>query len=201
MKGRTFFDLRNEKNRRSLRKFIKEVAYAYAYVFGVSTRHEILLSYNITERCYYTILEKAVVWNIVDDATVYKMEEKALKNSKPYTKSSKRTKEKYARLREKRKEYIEFPFSKAEAISIVVQFTEDRYVTKKVLADIYCVTPRDIDKALYVASANCWIDDALFKKLKEQSLEGVSEEKSIQFFKDLEKLRENMKKPQQKENK
>lgn len=190
MKGRTFFDLRNEKNRRNLRKFIKEVA--YTYIFGASTRHEILLSYNITERCYYTILEKAVVWNIVDDATVDKMEEKAYANSKQYTKSSRRTKEKYARIREQREEYKRFPFTKKEAISIVVQFTEDKYLTKKILADIYCVTSRDIDKALYVACVNCWIDDALFKKLKDQSLEGISDEKSIQFFYDLEKNRKNL---------
>ena len=190
MKGRTFWDLRNEKNRRNLRKFIKEVA--YTYIFGTSTRHEILLSYNITERCYYTILEKAVVWNIVDDATVDKMEEKAYANSKQYTKSSRRTKEKYARIREQREEYKRFPFTKKEAISIVVQFTEDKYLTKKILADIYCVTSRDIDKALYVACVNCWIDDALFKKLKDQSLEGISDEKSIQFFYDLEKNRKNL---------
>ena len=190
MKGRTFWDLRNEKNRRNLRKFIKEVA--YTYIFGTSTRHEILLSYNITERCYYTILEKAVVWNIVDDATVDKMEEKAYANSKQYTKSSRRTKEKYARIREQREEYKRFPFTKKEAISIVVQFTEDKYLTKKILADIYCVTSRDIDKALYVACVNCWIDDALFKKLKDQSLEGISDEKSIQFFYDLEKNRKKL---------
>ncbi len=187
MKGITFLDLRKEKNRRSLRKIIKEVA--YTYVFGASTRHEILLSYNITERCYYTILEKAVVWNIVDDATVNEMEEKASENSKPYTKSSKRTKEKYARLREQREEYKRFPFTKKEAIRIVVEFTEDRYATKKVLADIYCVTPRDIDKALYVACANCWIDDALFKKLKDRSLEGA-----IKFFEHLQSGRESLKK-------
>lgn len=200
MKRRTFSDLEKKLTRKKLRMFIREVANFYANSdYGIS-RPYIANYYHITDSCYYKILEVAIIWNIVDDVVVKRMEEKTSYNATLHSGTANKTHEKYARLREQREEYKRFPFTKKEAISIVVQFTEDRGVTKKILADIYCVTQRDIDKALYVACVNCWIDDALFQKLKDQSLEGISDEKSIQFFEDLEKNRKNLRKLQ-KENK
>ena len=189
MKRQTFTDLQKRLvTRKKLRMFIREFAEFYANSdYGISKPY-LTKYYNVTDSCYRKLLELAVIWGVVDDATVDKMEEKTCYNASLHSGSSRRTEEKYARLREERAEYKKFPFTEREAIKIAVQFIEKR-ISKQTLADEYCVKKRDIDNALYVSSAYNWINDKLFEKLKNRSLENNNNPETIKFFEDLEKLR------------
>lgn len=187
MKKRTFSELQKSKSRKEFYKFIKEFAEFYAT--SGADNHYMIANYQVTESCYYKILEASIRWNIIDDETAKILEDKVKQNSSKHGGNIFRTQKKYEKLREEREEYKKFPFTKEEAIRIAVQLTEDEDITKKDLAEWYCVAVKDIDKALYLDCVNNWIEDILFFKLKEQSIAARNEKRTIDFFNELEKMR------------
>ena len=193
MKRKKFSDLEKVKNRAQMRKFIREVANLYASTKNSVSKDYITNYYQITDSCYYKILEYAVIWGVVSDVTVNRMEEKTCYNAQLHSGSSRQTKEKYAKLREERKEYLEFPFTKKEAKEITTLFAE-RKTTKEELANKFCTTKSKIDKAMYLAIKNNWVKDAIYIKIKENSLRVDSSEKTVEFFKELDSLRDANKK-------
>ena len=192
MKRRSFTDLEKDRNRKQMRTFVKEVAEFYANTDNEISKPYITNYYQITDSCYYKILEFAIIWGVVDDATVKRMEEKTCYNACLHSGSSYRTENKYSELKKLRREYAEFPFSRKEAKEITHLFIEER-INKENLARKFCTTKSKIDKAIYVSIESNWVKDEIYNKIKESSLKVDSSEETVNFFKKLDSLRESNK--------
>ena len=149
---------------------------------------------------YQQIIEQKDPFSIINEKNkelqeyneVNRMEEKTCYNAQLHSGSFRQTEEKYAKLRERRKVYKEFPFTKKEAKEITNLFIEEK-ISKEELAEKYCTTKPKIDKAIYVAIAENWIKDDQYMKIKESSLKIDSSEKTLGFFKQLDNLRASTK--------
>ena len=192
MKRRNFTDLEKTRNRKQMRKFIREVANFYANTDNGISKPYITNYYQITDSCYYKILECAVIWGVVTDKTVKKMEEKTCYNARLHSGTAFRTECKYAELKQLRKEYEKFPFTKKEAKEITILFSTGT-IAKEKLADIYATSKYKIDKAIYVAIESNLVKDEVYNKIKENSLRVDSSEKTVNFFKKLDFLRKSNK--------
>ena len=192
MKRRNYSELEKTRNRKQMRAFVREVAEFYANTDNEISKPYITNYYQITDSCYYKILEYAVIWGVVDDVIVKRMEEKTSYNAQLHSGTSYRTENKYSELRKLRREYAEFPFTKKEAKEITHLFVEEK-VSKEDLARKFCTTRSKIDKAIYVSIELNWVKDEIYNKIKESSLKADSSEKTVNFFKELDYLRESNK--------
>ena len=192
MKRRNYSELEKTRNRKQMRAFVREVAEFYANTDNGISKPYITNYYQITDSCYYKILEYAVIWGVVDDVIVKRMEEKTSYNAQLHSGTSYRTENKYSELRKLRREYAEFPFTKKEAKEITHLFVEEK-ISKEDLARKFCTTRSKIDKAIYVSIELNWVKDEIYNKIKESSLKADSSEKTVNFFKELDYLRESNK--------
>lgn len=192
MKRKNYSELEKTRNRRQMRAYVREVAEFYANTDNGISKPYITNYYQITDSCYYKILEYAVIWGVVDDVIVKRMEEKTSYNAQLHSGISYRTENKYSELRKLRREYAEFPFTKKEAKEITHLFVEEK-VSKEDLARKFCTTRSKIDKAIYVSIELNWVKDEIYNKIKESSLKADSSEKTVNFFKELDYLRESNK--------
>ncbi len=192
MKRKNYSELEKTRNRRQMRAFVREVAEFYANTDNGISKPYITNYYQITDSCYYKILEYAVIWGVVDDVIVKRMEEKTSYNAQLHSGTSYRTENKYSELRKLRREYAEFPFTKKEAKEITHLFVEEK-ISKEDLARKFCTTRSKIDKAIYVSIELNWVKDEIYNKIKESSLKADSSEKTVNFFKELDYLRESNK--------
>ena len=192
MKRKNYSELEKTRNRRQMRAYVREVAEFYANTDNEISKPYITNYYQITDSCYYKILEYAVIWGVVDDVIVKRMEEKTSYNAQLHSGTSYRTENKYSELRKLRREYAEFPFTKKEAKEITHLFVEEK-VSKEDLARKFCTTRSKIDKAIYVSIELNWVKDEIYNKIKESSLKADSSEKTVNFFKELDYLRESNK--------
>ena len=188
MKRKNYSELEKTRNRRQMRAFVREVAEFYANTDNGISKPYITNYYQITDSCYYKILEYAVIWGVVDDVIVKRMEEKTSYNAQLHSGTSYRTENKYSELRKLRREYAEFPFTKKEAKEITHLFVEEK-ISKEDLARKFCTTRSKIDKAIYVSIELNWVKDEIYNKIKESSLKADSSEKTVNFFKELDYLR------------
>ena len=175
-----------------MRAYVRGVAEFYANTDNGISKPYITNYYQITDSCYYKILEYAVIWGVVDDVLVKRMEEKTSYNAQLHSGTSYRTENKYSELRKLRREYAEFPFTKKEAKEITHLFVEEK-ISKEDLARKFCTTRSKIDKAIYVSIELNWVKDEIYNKIKESSLKADSSEKTVNFFKELDYLRESKK--------
>lgn len=192
MKRKNYSELEKTRNRRQMRAYVREVAEFYANTDNGISKPYITNYYQITDSCYYKILEYAVIWGVVDDVIVKRMEEKTSYNAQLHSGTSYRTENKYSELRKLRREYAEFPFTKKEAKEITHLFVEEK-ISKEDLARKFCTTRSKIDKAIYVSIELNWVKDEIYNKIKESSLKADSSEKTVNFFKELDYLRESNK--------
>ena len=192
MKRKNYSELEKTRNRRQMRAYVREVAEFYANTDNGISKPYITNYYQITDSCYYKILEYAVIWGVVDDVIVKRMEEKTSYNAQLHSGTSYRTENKYSELRKLRREYAEFPFTKKEAKEITHLFVEEK-ISKEDLARKFCTTRSKIDKAIYVSIELNWVKDKIYNKIKESSLKADSSEKTVNFFKELDYLRESNK--------
>lgn len=192
MKRKNYSELKKTRNRRQMRAYVREVAEFYANTDNGISKPYITNYYQITDSCYYKILEYAVIWGVVDDVIVKRMEEKTSYNAQLHSGTSYRTENKYSELRKLRREYAEFPFTKKEAKEITHLFVEEK-ISKEDLARKFCTTRSKIDKAIYVSIELNWVKDEIYNKIKESSLKADSSEKTVNFFKELDYLRESNK--------
>jgi hypothetical protein len=193
MKRKNYSELEKTRNRRQMRAYVREVAEFYANTDNGISKPYITNYYQITDSCYYKILEYAVIWGVVDDVIVKRMEEKTSYNAQLHSGTSYRTENKYSELKKLRREYAEFPFSRKEAKEITHLFIEER-INKENLARKFCTTKSKIDKAIYVSIESNWVKDEIYNKIKESSLKVDSSEETVNFFKKLDSLRELNKK-------
>lgn len=190
MKKRSFRDLAKVMSAQEMDRFCKKIAESYAnsetrFARSYYTEHE-----NISVSCFYKVLERAVIMNLVSEKTVDKMERKSELNQSAHAEGAgMTTKEKYAALRKKRNEYIIFLYSDEEIKKLATEFANNPEISKAQFADKYGVSPRVIDVLLKKSITENIIDDAMFLKIEERTLKRDSSKRTQDFFRLLHERR------------
>lgn len=183
MKKRSFRDLSKSMTAIQIDNFCKRIAESYAnsetkFARSYYTEHE-----NISKSCFYKVLERAVILNLVSEKTVNKMERKAELNQSVHAKGAGMTsKEKYAILRKKRNEYIIFLYSDEEITELAKDFANHPEISKAQFAERYDVSIQVIDTLLKKAITENLIDDEIFAKIEERSLKNNQSLRAKEFF-------------------
>lgn len=192
MKKRSFRDLCKNMSLEEVNNYCKKIAESYAtsearFARTYYTEHE-----NISEKCFYAVLERAVVLNLVSEETVNKMENKSELNQAAHAKGvSTTSKEKYKKLRKKRNEYIIFLYSDKDIIDLATDFANQPGISKPAFAKKYNVSNNVIDTLLKKAITENLIDDETFSKIEERSLAKNSSLEAKNFFRLLHERRES----------
>lgn len=183
MKKRSFRDLSKTMSAQEMDRFCKRIAESYAksetrFACSYYTQHE-----NISASCFYKVLERAVVMNLVSEKTVDKMEKKSELNQCSHaTGAGMTTREKYAALRKKRNEFIIFSFSEEEIKQLAIDFANHPEISKKEFAQKYDVSNTVIDVVLKKSITEKIVDDEIFAKIEERSLKKDSSKRAKDFF-------------------
>lgn len=189
---RSFKVLANSMTTVELDKFCKRIAESYAnsearFARSYYTEHE-----NISESCFYEILERAVVLNLVSEKTVDRMEKKAEVNQAAHAKGAGITsKEKYKELRKKRNEYIIFLYSEEAIAEVATDFANHPEISKAEFAEKYDVSIKVIDILLKKAITENIVSDEIFEKIEKRSLAKDSGLKAKEFFRLLHERRDS----------
>lgn len=192
MKKRSFRDLSKSMTTIEIDNFCKRIAESYAnseakFARTYFTEHE-----DISMSCFYKVLERAVILNLVSEKTVDKMERKAELNQLSHAKGAgMTTREKYSMLRKKRNEYIIFLYSDEEIKEIATDFANNRQITKIEFAEKYDVSIKVLDTLLKKAITENIVDDEIFAKIEERSLAKDSSLRSKEFFRLLHERRKS----------
>ena len=197
---RNFTTLRNEKTLENLYKFSKQVATDYACSPASTARSDFMRKYNITESCYYTILEFSVSHSLVSDVIVEKIIKKLTANQRDFN-NGYNTRVKYNLLKEDRKNYS--AFSKSEILYIAKYFAEHPEESKAEIASrfSFCDT-KVLDQVLYRACIECIVTDKVFEQIKAHSLGSTQDlNKTEAFFQKLERKRTELKAARKRTNK
>lgn len=182
MKKRSFREL-NKMSVADLDRFCKRIAESYAnseakFARSYYTEHE-----NISASCFYKVLERAIVNNLVSEKTVDKMEKKSELNQSAHAKGAgMTTREKYATLRKKRNEYIIFLYFDEDIKKLAIDFANNPQITKSEFAEKYDVSIKVLDTLLKKAITENLIDDETFAKIEKRSLAKDSSLRTKQFF-------------------
>lgn len=176
------------------RKKIWEIATQYASTDYAYSRDYFSREYDITYKTFYTILERAVIESVVDEKTVMDMASKSAYNAA--TKGGKSAKERslrhYRYLMLKRNKYM---LPKWEAIQLITRYSNSEFA-KKTFAALNFIEPKLFDRTLYEAILENWVSDEVVEKLKKKSLTNNSGEKTLVFWEELLRLRNENKKNQ-----
>lgn len=168
------------------RNEVWEIATRYATSKYSHTDFEV--AYQSSRSSFYTVLDRAVIENIVDAETVIAMEERAKYNSE--VKAGKpgaiRSEKHYAFLRKKRKEYM---LPKEKAIEMTITYAESLY-SKKLFCRRIHISERLLDRTLYKAIVDNWVSDEVVNLLKAKSLKLNGDESTIKFWEQLKTYRE-----------
>lgn len=190
MKKRSFRDLKKSMTITQIDNFCKRIAESYANSESQFARTYYIEHENISESCFYKVLERAVILNLVSEKTVDKMEKKAMQNRSAHAKGAgMATREKYAMLRKKRNEYIIFLYSDEEIENLVTEFANNPEISKVEFAKKYDVSIQVLDTLLKKAITENIIDDETFAKIEKRSLSKNSSLRAKNFFKLLHERR------------
>jgi len=168
------------------RKEVWEVATRYAT--SKYSHNDFEEEYQSSRSSFYTVLDRAVIENIVDSDTVGLMEARAKYNSE--VKAGKpgeiRSEKHYSYLKKKRKEYM---LSKEEAIKITITYAESPYSKKQFCRRIH-ISEQLLDRTIYKSIIDNWVSDEVVMLLKVKSLKLNGGEATIKFWEQLKSYRE-----------
>lgn len=172
-KKRSFKQIREKKD---FFDFCKKIAEEYASLEDEFARTYFTEKYNISINCFYHILEEAVILNMISDNTIFKMEEKAVRNQKcSYAKAMISSRKHYDKLWKKRKEYLD-SFTEEDIKNIATKFAYYTDISKKSFAIIEGISQRTLEIILQRAILEVIINDEIFFKIRERSLCNASNE-------------------------
>lgn len=145
--------------------------------------------YDSTRSSFYTILDRAVIENVVDTETVEKMEKKAACNAenKAGEAGAGRTKKHYAYLKAKRRKYL---LPKNDAITITEMYARSVY-NKKNFCREYYISEQLLNRSIKKAVIENWVSDHVVKQLKEKSIRQNPGAQTFRFWEELYIFREN----------
>ena len=176
------------------RKKIAEIATQYAQTNFAYSHDYFSREYGISKATFYTVLEKAVIENIVDDKTVELMAKKAAYNSQTKAEEAgkQRSRKHYDYLTLKRHQYMP---SKEQAIIWTTEYARCKY-NKNDFTTKNFITNALLNRVIYKAIVENWVTDDVVNLLKEKSLGKDNSEKVIEFWKNIENFRNENKKSQ-----
>ena len=190
MRKRSFRDLSKNMSVQEMDSFCKKIAESYANSEVRFARSYYMEHENISQSCFYKVLEINKVVNLVSEKTVDKMERKSEFNQSSHaTGAGMTTREKYAILRKKRNEYIIFLYSDSEISELATEFANHFEISKPEFAEKYDVSITVLDTLLKKAITENLIDDETFAKIEERSLTKDSSIRAKEFFKLLKERR------------
>lgn len=173
------------------RSKIGEIATQYAETPESYSHTFFEKEYEISQTTFYTILEKAVIENVVSNETVLEMAGKASSNSseKAGEPGETRSAKHYKYLIQKRKIYM---LPKKEAIDLADRYSKSK-LRKKEFAEKYYYTTALMDRTIMKCIIDCWIKDETVSLLKNKALQQHKSEEAIRFWDKLEEMRTNKK--------
>ena len=177
------------------RKKIHDIATEYANC-PLSYSHDYFeRTYGISKSMFYHVLERAVIEGIVEDITVTKMQTKASENSeiKAGTAGAIRSKKHYDYLILRRNNYILLAKEAQKLIERYIKTT----VSKKEFAKQEYITTALLNKTIYNAIINNWVNDESVEQLKQKSLAKLSNKTVIDFWDSLLSIRQKNKEMEQ----
>lgn len=169
------------------RKELHDLAVRYANSDTEFSHSYYEKEFGVSKETFYNALKKAVVENIVDNATVKKMAKKAAYNSfcKAGTGGRKRSERYYEHLIQKRKIYM---LPKKETVDLTTKYSESALTKEEFCMKNY-ITTSLFDRTLVKATADCWVSDEVFAALREKSLRKSNKPQVIAFWETLERFR------------
>lgn len=176
------------------RKEIWDIATLYAKTVSEYSSEYFSEKYSITRNTFYTLLERAVIENIVNDEIVLDMANKAAYNSKVKAGEAgeMRSRKHYGQLIERRKTYM---LSKEDAISITTRYASCEVSKTRFVNNNY-ITTKLFDRTLYRAVVENWVSDETVQRLQEKSLKNNDQKKVLEFWSRLLYFRNENKKNQ-----
>jgi hypothetical protein len=196
MSRRSFKELSKTMTESELNSFCKRIAESYAnselrFARKYYAEHE-----NISYSCFYSVLERAVVFYLVSEKTVNRMENKALLNQATHAQGAgTTTKDKYDMLRKKRNEYIIFLYSDERIKQLVVDFADHPEMSKEECSKKYDISISVLDTLIKKAIVENIVDDGTFAKIEVRILKEDSSLRTKDFFQSLHEKRNDKKQP------
>lgn len=195
MKKRSFIQLKKLMRYDEFCKFCKKVTEEYANSEAQFARSYFTENYNVSENCYYKILEYAVVTNLVEDVIVNKMMNKAVANQNLHSQGAGGSSiAKYARMYTQRCEYIAASFSEEEVKKIAIDFADNPDISKEDFATSCGIARKVLEIILERAIENNVVEDKVFEAIEKRSLSKNSSKATKDYFVALSKKREANKK-------
>lgn len=177
--------------------FAKKVAVEYALSELKFSRTYFTKIYNITPKCFYQLLYRAIVRNLVTDEIVYKMWKKARENSNIKSKENtgkltNKTDINYTKLMKERRWFIwlqEFP--EERKVEVTTYFAQHPESSKKECATIFELTISQLDKVLEDTIVKNLVDDDIFLTIRKRSIGNNKDNKvAVNYFAKLKRKRQ-----------
>ena len=168
-----FKDLERTMSVRELNDLATEIAEAYAdrEVAGIM-KTDLAKDNDMTVKLISELLDYAVVHSLVSEATVNRMERRALANQKRHSPDGETfsAKAHYSELRKKRVEQEVFSFSESRILELAVNFADETDKSEEEFAIRYGVAKKTVDILLKKAITENICNDETFRRIEERSI-------------------------------
>lgn len=187
---RSFSVLKKSMTTTAFDYFCQKIAEEYANSDGEFARSYFSNKYDISNACFYKVLEYAIINNLVSDEIVDLMQSKAIQNQKPHANEAGiKSILHYQNMRKKRYEKIVSNLSEKEIKTIAKEFANNFDISKEELAEKHSMSIKVIDLILLKAILELIVDDETFALIRERSLSNNNNKKAEDFFNELAKKR------------
>ena len=193
-KKRSFTQIKKTMQLSEFEAFCKKLTEEYANSDAQFSRSYFCNRYNISESCYYKVMEFAVVMDLVSDSIVSKMLNKSMANQNLHLAGAGGSSiAKYARMYSARCEYIALSFIDDEVRKIAKDFVDNPDIPKQEIATMHGISKKVLDLLLVRGIEQCIVDDETVNKIEERSIKN-SHPSNVQRTKEyFEALREKRK--------
>ena len=193
-----FTQLEKKMTSEELEKFCKKITEEYANSAAQFARSYFCKKYEITISCFYKILEKSVINNLVEDITVQKMIKKAIENQNAHKNGAGASSIiKYAKMYTKRYKYIAETMKVNDIKELAEDFANNPNISKIQFALSYGVNSKVVDYCLKRAIIQNIVDDFTVKEIETRSIANATTnniDMIKNYFANLKRIREENKK-------
>lgn len=193
-----FTQLQKKMTLEQLDKFCKKITEEYANSAAQFARSYFCKKYEITTSCFYKILEKSVINNLVEDVTVQKMIKKAIENQNAHKNGAGASSViKYAKMYTKRYKYIAETMKVNAIKELAEDFASKPNISKMQFASSYGVNSKVVDYCLERAIIENIVDDFTVKAIQTRSIANAATnniDMIKNYFTNLKRIREENKK-------
>lgn len=198
--ARTRTDLERMMSPKELDQFSRQRSMEYAKGGLEFSRSWFTKAYNITSACFYWLLERSVVRDLVSDEIVDKMRRKSVANSNIKSQENAKTNTiasevHYAKLIRERKWFIFLrDFPEEDKIKITTFFAKHPEVSKEECAKQFGISKASLDKIVEDSLLENRVDDEIFLRIRARSLGANPSKIAINYFTTLKRKRNQNKK-------